>query len=148
MGLTELIQKNNIILPLQSADRDGVIREMVEHLAGASYVQNSEIVINSILARENMGSTGLDKGIAVPHARTQEVADLCVGLGISREGIDYNALDGKKSRLFFMILAPPDQSSQHIRLLSEIAGISRSSDTLESLLNAESPEDVLKVFQS
>jgi nitrogen PTS system EIIA component len=146
MALTELLNEKNIVIPLKSCDRDSVIREMVEHMSAASYVQNPEIVIKSILDRENMGSTGLDKGIAVPHARTHEVADLCVALGISSEGVEYNALDGEDSRLFFMILAPPDQSSQHIRILTEIAGISKNTEMLKSLINARTIEDVLKQF--
>lgn len=146
MALPELLNEKNIIIPLHSSDRDSVIREMVEHLNAASYVQNVEIVIKSILDREKMGSTGLDKGIAVPHARTHEVADLCIALGVSFEGVEYNALDGEDSRLFFMILAPPDQSSQHIKILSEIAGISRNTEMLNSLLNARTIEDVLKQF--
>ncbi|MBF9016179.1 MULTISPECIES: PTS sugar transporter subunit IIA [unclassified Oceanispirochaeta] len=147
MPLTELLNENNIIISLKSCDRDSVIREMVEYMSAASYVQNAEIVIKSILDRETMGSTGLDKGIAVPHTRTHEVSDLCVALGISSDGVDYNALDGEDSRLFFMILAPPDQSSQHIRILSEIAGISRNKEMLNSLLNAQTVEDVLNQFR-
>lgn len=146
MPLAELLNEKNIIIPLKSCDRDSVIREMVEHMNAASYVQNVKIVIKSVLIREKMGSTGLDKGIAIPHARTHEVSDLCIALGISSKGIEYNSLDGKKSKLFFMILAPPDQSSQHIKILSEIAVISKNPEMLLNLHNANSIEDVLRQF--
>lgn len=146
MKLVELINAKNVIVPLQGSEKDAVIREMVEHLAGASYINNAEIVIKSVLDREHMGSTGLDKGIAVPHARTHEVSTLCMALGISSEGVEYNALDGEVSKLFFMILAPPDQSSQHIKILSEIAGITRDQEMLDSLIAARNVEEVLSLF--
>lgn len=146
MGLAELINEKNVIIPLQSTDKESVVREIVEHLSAASCVSNPEIVIKKILDREHMGSTGLDKGIAVPHARTHEVEDLCLALGISYEGIEFNAMDGEVSKLFFMILAPPDQSSQHIRILSEIARISRNKELLESLCKAGTALDVKSLF--
>ena len=94
-----------------------------------------------------MGSTGLDKGIAVPHAKTTEASTLCVALGISAVGVDFDALDGEDSHLFFMIIAPPDQSSQHIQVLSEIAGIAKSSAFCRMLTRSENAQEVLELMR-
>ncbi|MDC7241187.1 MAG: PTS sugar transporter subunit IIA [Spirochaetales bacterium] len=146
MSLRDLIRSELIINPLEGRDRESVIREMVERMHSASCLQNPDIVIRQILERERMGSTGLNKGIAVPHSRTAEVESLSIVLGLSREGVEYGSLDGKPSKLFFMILAPPDQSSAHIRILSEIAGLSRDDKLIESLTGSESPEDLMALL--
>ena len=146
MALLDLLEEKIIKVPLESDNKTEVIRELVEILAEAGKVANPESVIAEVMERENLGSTGLDKGIAVPHAKTTEVSTLCVALGISPEGVDFEALDGNDSHLFFMILAPPDQSSQHIQVLSEIAGIARSSAFCRMLTRAEDAKEVLELF--
>lgn len=147
MALIDLLNENVIKVSLQARTKEEVIRELLTLLSGTDVLLNPEIVIQAVLEREGMGSTGLDKGIAVPHARTVEVGEPCVVLGISQKGIEFNSLDGEDSHLFFMILAPPDQSSQHIQILSEIAGISRNEELRLNLINASSPQDVLDLFK-
>jgi nitrogen PTS system EIIA component len=147
MALMDLLEESIIKVPLESDDKNGVIRELVEVLSAAGKIRNPESVEAAVLERENMGSTGLDKGIAVPHAKTTEVSALYIALGISNEGIDFEALDGESSHLFFMILAPPDQSAQHIQVLSEIAGIARSSAFCRMLTHSESAKEVMELFQ-
>ncbi len=146
MALLDLLEEKIIKVPLESDNKTEVIHELVDVLTAAGKINNPESVISAVMERENMGSTGLDKGIAVPHAKTTEVETLCVALGISREGVDFDALDGEDSHLFFMILAPPDQSSQHIQVLSEIAGIARSKAFCRMLKNAEDAEEVIELF--
>ncbi|OQY34509.1 MAG: hypothetical protein B6241_04365 [Spirochaetaceae bacterium 4572_59] len=146
MALLDLLEEKIIKVPLESDNKTEVIREMVEVLSTAGKISNPESVIAAVLEREAMGSTGLDKGIAVPHAKTTEVNDLCVALGISNNGVDFDALDGEDSHLFFMIIAPPNQSSQHIQVLSEIAGIAKSSAFCRMLKNSENAKEVLELF--
>ena len=84
----------------------------------------------------------------MPHAKTTTVRDLTIAIGIAPEGIDFDALDGKISKLFFLMLAPPDQTGPHIEALSEIAKITQSSDFVERLQHAESPDEVLNLFRA
>jgi len=146
MALLDLLEEKIVKVPLVSDNKPEVIRELVEVLAEAGKIRNPEGVIQAVMERESMGSTGLDKGIAVPHARTTEIDTLCVAVGISAGGIDFEALDGEDSHLFFMIVAPPDQSSQHIQVLSEIAGIARSSAFCRMLTHAENAAEVIELF--
>jgi len=146
MALLDLINKNVIRIPLESTTKETVIPELVDILCKTNAIKNCESVVSGILERENLGSTGLDKGIAVPHTRTNEVDELCVALGISPDGIDFNSLDGQPAHLFFLILSPPDQSSQHIRILSEIAKISRNESICEQLKKASDADNVLSLL--
>ena len=142
MSLRDLVKQELIVHPLRGHDRDSVISELVAGMVRNSCVQNPEVVIRQVLNREKMGSTGLNKGIAVPHSRTPEVEQVTVAVGFSSDGIDFKALDGELSRLFFMILAPPDQSSAHIRILSEIAGLSKDDELINRLMQASGAEEL------
>jgi len=146
MTLLDLINTDVLRIPLKSQTREDLIPEMVDILCDAGKVENRESVVKGIMERESLGSTGLDKGIAVPHTRTNEVDDLCVALGISPDGVDFSSLDGQPSHLFFMILSPPDQSSQHIKILSEIAKISRNEEVCEGLKKSSTPREVMELL--
>ena len=109
-------------------------------------VPQRDIVARTEFAREDQGSTGLEKGIAVPHAKTDAVKSITVAIGVSPEGVDFEAMDGKLSHLFFLMLAPSDQASQHVETLSEIARLTRSPMVLKMLIAASSPEEVMELF--
>ena len=94
-----------------------------------------------------MASTGLEEGIAVPHAKTDAVKTLTIAIGISPEGVDFNSLDGKPSKLFFLMLAPPDQSGPHIEALAEIAKLSKSKAFINALINAKTPDEIVELFK-
>ncbi len=106
-----------------------------------------ELHAGEVLAREALGSTGLENGIAVPHAKTTAVTDLTIAIGISAPGIDFQALDGKPSTLFFLILAPPDKSGPHIEALAEIARMTRSTAFCKAIAAARSPAEVVELFR-
>ena len=94
-----------------------------------------------------LGSTGLERGIAVPHAKTEAVDGMTMAVGIAPKGIDFNALDGEDSSLFFMILANPEQAGQHIEVLSDIAKVTKSSALCRLLLASVSAEEVMEIFE-
>jgi mannitol/fructose-specific phosphotransferase system IIA component (Ntr-type) len=113
----------------------------------AGKIDDKENAYRALLQREAKGSTGLENGIAVPHCKTDAVSSLTVAVGIAPSGIDFDALDGKPCKLFFLILAAPDQSGPHIEALSEIARITRSSAFMRTLLSSESPSEVVELFK-
>jgi len=147
MALVDLISKEVVKVPLVSRDKPGVIRELVQVLVDAGRIKDGEDAIRAIHEREQKGSTGLEQGIAVPHAKTDSVNTLTLSIGISHEGIDFDSLDGKPSHLFFLMLAPPNQSGPHIEALAEIAKMSRSRSFIEALIRAKTPEEVVELFQ-
>jgi len=147
MALVDLITPEVVKVPLVAKDKPGVIAELIRILEDAGKINDRGSVLEAINKREEMGSTGLELGIAVPHAKTEAVDTLTIAIGISSQGIDFDALDGKPSHLFFLILAAPGQSGPHIEALSEIAKLSRSKAFLNSLIRARSPEEVVELFQ-
>jgi mannitol/fructose-specific phosphotransferase system IIA component (Ntr-type) len=98
------------------------------------------------MKRESLGSTGLEQGIAVPHAKTQAVNALTVALGISPKGIEFQAIDGNPSKLFFLLLAPPDQSGPHIEALADIARITKSQAFCRTVISSTSAAEVVELF--
>lgn len=147
MALIDLIKKEFIAAPLKAADKPGVIAELVDLLDSGGLLSSREDVLGAVLQRESLGSTGLEKGIAIPHAKTTAIKDIALAIGISPGGIEFQALDGQPSRVFFLILAPPDQSGPHIEALSEIAQATKSGAFLRLLESARSPEEVVELFQ-
>ncbi|MCL2295085.1 MAG: PTS sugar transporter subunit IIA [Spirochaetes bacterium] len=147
MAIVDLIATNVIRVPLKSNTKTEVIRELIEVLDKAGKIEDAESVFKAVIARENMGSTGLEKGIAVPHAKTEKVKKLTLAIGISSVGIDFDSLDGEPSKLFFLLLAQPSQSGPHIEALAEIARITRSQSFCRLLINAKAPEEVIDLFR-
>ncbi len=147
MALVDLITPEVVKVPLKSRDKYGVIEELVEVLKNAGKIKEKDKAIEAIHKREALGSTGLEMGVAVPHAKTDAVETLTIAIGISPEGVEFGAIDGKPSKLFFLMLAAPNQSGPHIEALAEIAKLSRSKAFLDTLMNAKTPEEVVKLFQ-
>jgi fructose-specific phosphotransferase system IIA component len=147
MALVDLISREIIKVPLTADNKPDVIRELVQVLEDAGKIKNISGVLEAIHKREEMGSTGLEKGIAVPHAKTDSISDLTISIGISPQGIDFNSIDGKPSHLFFLMLAPPNQSGPHIEALAEIAKLSRSSAFVSTLISARTPDEVVDLFR-
>lgn len=148
MPLIDLIDEDVIKTPLESRLKYDVIMELLGILDKAGKLKDLDRAASAVFAREDLGSTGLEGGVAVPHAKTDTVDSLTIAIGIAPEGIDFDALDGKESRLFFLMLAPPDQTGPHIEALSEIAKITQSRSFVETLQRAESATEALDLFRA
>ena len=146
MTVIELITPEVIKVGLTAKDKPGVLRELVRILIDAGKVTDEDEILDALLKRETLQSTGLEAGIAVPHAKTTAVGSLTLAIGIAQEGIDFDAIDHQPSKLFFLMLAPPDQSGPHIEALAEIARMSRSRSFISSLIAAQSPKEVMELF--
>jgi fructose-specific phosphotransferase system IIA component len=146
MSLIDLISEDVIRVPLNSAGKNSVMEELLDVLVAAGSVTQKEKALDALLRRESQGSTGLESGIAVPHAKTDAVTTLTVAIGISVSGVEFQAADGGLSHIFFLMLAPPDQSGPHIEALSEIARLARSPAFLKALANATSAHEVLELL--
>jgi len=146
MALIDLIKPEIIKIPLEAKSKEAVIRELLEVVQTDGQLKDFDAAYDVLLAREAKGSTGLEEGIAVPHAKTDQVSTITLAIGIAPQGIDFQALDGKPSTLFFLMLAPPDQSGPHIEALSEIARITQSKTFCKMLLRAENAEEVAELL--
>jgi nitrogen PTS system EIIA component len=147
MALIDLIVENIVKIPLESKDKPDVLRELVQILKDAEKIDDFDNVLNAVQEREDKMSTGLQDGIAVPHGKSAIVSSLQLAIGIAPEGIDFNALDEQPSKLFFLLVAPPDQAGPHVEALAEIAKLAQSKAFCRALVRAESAEEVVELMK-
>jgi PTS system fructose-specific IIA component/PTS system nitrogen regulatory IIA component len=141
---------NEAIIPAIAADeKQGVIREMVEALqhAGRIAADNVEGIIAAIMKREELGSTGIGRGVAVPHTKHPSVEQLVGAVGVSRDGIDFNSLDGEKVQLVFLLISPPDRPGDHLRALENISRQLRDDTFCRFLKQSKSAADIVQLLE-
>ncbi|MDD5066120.1 MAG: PTS sugar transporter subunit IIA [bacterium] len=146
MSLLEILDKNCIKTDIQSLDKLGSIQELTELLFKNKKISDKSQVINDVLKREAKGSTGIGKGIGVPHAKTAAVSKLTLAIGVSREGVDFTSIDGKYVHILFLLLAPPHSAGPHVEALSEIARLITPPGIKEKIKNASSSEEIITII--
>ena len=147
MALIDMVTEEIVKIPLESKDKSDVLRELVQILKDADEIDDFDIVLKAVQEREDKESTGLEKSIAVPHAKTPAVSSLKLAIGIAPEGVDFDSLDKQPSKLFFLLVAAPDQSGPHVEALGEIAKLSRSNAFCRALVNADSAAEVVELLK-
>lgn len=143
----KLISPEVIVMDLKSETKDELLKEMVMILANSGKVRDWEHVYKDVLDREKIMSTGMDKGIAIPHAKSEGVVSACVAVGIKKEGIDFDALDKQPSKIFFLIVSPKKSNSPHLQILASVSSIVRNKETLERIFNANNADEICKILK-
>ncbi len=141
--IEKLLREDLIFLDLKAKDKEGVLREMISVLKLPK--DKEELLLSSLMQREKLGSTGIGKGIAIPHCRSVVVDNITLIVGVSKEGVDFDALDGKPVHLIFMLVATPmDPSMQYLTALGNIARIARGLANEESIrTDFSSPKELI-----
>jgi PTS system fructose-specific IIC component/PTS system nitrogen regulatory IIA component len=121
MFLYDVYAPEFIKINLEAEDKDEAFEELVDHFCGAAKINDRGRILEAVREREAKMSTGIRKGIAIPHGKTDAVSGLCGVLGISKQGIDYDALDGSPVHLLFLILTPEKESGNHLKILKRLA---------------------------
>ena len=146
MKKNSLFSENCINLNLKGSTKSEIIDELVEMLNVAGKLNDKEEYKKQILKRESQSSTGLEEGIAIPHAKTAAVKIPSIAFGISKNGVDYESLDGEPSKLFFMIAAPANASDTHIEILSKLTTMLLDDEVREKLLEVKTPQEVIDIL--
>ena len=147
MALIDLVVEKIIKIPLESVDKSDTLRELVQILKDSGEIDDFDAVLEAVVQREDKMSTGLQDGIAIPHGKTHAVKSLKCAIGIAPDGIDFDALDGQPSKLFFLLVAPPDQAGPHVEALSEIAKLSQSKAFCRALINSDNAKEVVELIK-
>lgn len=147
MKISALLKKELMIMDLQAQTKNDAIEEMIQKLVDHGYVNNAELFKQKIIERENLSSTGVGQGIAMPHAQTNAVNEPVVLFAKSKNGLDYDALDGKPVYLFFMIAVPEGGHSTHLKALAQLSKLLLNEEFIKELKDAGSPDDVYRLFQ-
>ncbi|MFQ1846332.1 fructose-specific PTS transporter subunit EIIC [Aeromonas veronii] len=144
--ITTLINEHLINLDLKATRKEEVFTEMAHLLASQGKVSDEHAFIKDLWAREELGNTGFEEGVALPHAKSAAVCNPAVAIGISRNGIEYGAEDGKPSHIFFMIASPDGGANHHIEVLAELSGKLIEEGFIAKLLAANTPADALALL--
>jgi fructose-specific phosphotransferase system IIA component len=138
-----LVTRENIIIDLKGETKQEIISEMVNLLDNNGMLQNRDEVLADVLNREKTMSTGMEHGIALPHAKTDGVDSIAVAVGIKKKGIDFDSLDGEKSRVFIMTVSPKKTTGPHIQFLAAVGSLLKDEEIREQVISANSREEIL-----
>jgi mannitol/fructose-specific phosphotransferase system IIA component (Ntr-type) len=148
MKFADFVCRESVSTELTSFDKESVIREMVKTLLDGGHIAAGEFesIVKAIMKREDLGSTGIGRGVAVPHTKHPSVDKLVGTVAVSREGVDFNSLDGEQVQLFFLLISPPDRPGDHLRALESISRQLRNDTFCRFLKQAKTSDDVLTLL--
>ena len=145
MRLSDLLPSEQIRVPLRARTKSEAVDELLALLPLADDAQRTEVRA-SVLARETEMSTGIGRGVAIPHGKTAVVARHACAFGVAPEGIDYGAIDGLPCRIFFLCVSNPRDGGEHVRVLSQVARVLNDARARAALEGAQAADDVRRVF--
>ncbi|WEV38521.1 fructose-specific PTS transporter subunit EIIC [Lactobacillus sp. ESL0680] len=147
MKIKDILAPESMIMSLKATNKEDAIKEMADLEVQTGIVNNEDEFIKSIWEREDESTTGIGDGIAMPHARNKSINKARVLFAKSKQGIDYNSLDGKPVYLFFMITAPAGADNTHLEALAKLSGLLINPDLVSALKLAQTPKEVIALFE-
>ncbi len=148
MRMSDFVVPDAIVSELKATTKDAVIREMIESLRSAGYFKGGELedVIKAVLKREMLGSTGIGRGVAIPHTKHTTVERLIGTVALSREGVSFDSLDGEPVYIFVLLVSPQDRPGDHLRALENVSRCLRDDSFVRSLRQAPSREAIWTIL--
>ena len=149
MKFCDFVSTDAIQSELASVDKESAIRELVGNLveAGQINADDSDGIVDAIMKREELGSTGIGRGIAVPHTKHPCVDKLVGTVGVSQEGVEFQSLDGEPVQLFFLLVSPPDRPGDHLRALENISRQLRDDMFCKFLKQSKTKKDIQTLLE-
>ncbi len=146
MKIAEFLHPESIVADLSSQSKSGVIHELCRALGLVSPGLDVERVAEVLQAREKLGSTGIGDGVAIPHGKMGELNRLLASFGVSREGVNFDAIDGKPTHLFFALVAPENSAGVHLKALARISRLFKSPQFRQAILGAKTPGEIYELI--
>ena len=150
MNITAFLDSHAITTEVKAqGSKEDVIRELVELLVGAGSVKSKDVnkLVQILLKRESLGSTGIGQGVAIPHGKSDCVSKLIGAFGVSRTGVNFDSLDGEPVTLFFLLVAPEDSAGPHLKALARISRLLKDKHLRESLRAARDEKLLYKILR-
>ena len=149
MKFSDFVAVEAIRPNIAATSKEGVIREMTQSLVDAGKIAANEMesIVKAIMKREDLGSTGIGRGVAVPHTKHPSVNRLIGTVALSQGGVDFESLDGDPVQLFFLLVSPPDRPGDHLRALENISRQLRDDTFCKTLKEATGPQDVWRLLE-
>ncbi len=146
MKISEILNKDLLIADLQSKNKKGVLEELAEVLVNQRKLQDLDQVVEVLLDREKLGSTGIGDGIAIPHGKIRGLREVVASFGRSREGVDFESIDQKPTHLFFLLVAPENSAGIHLKALARISRLLKDPSFRRRLMEAEGGEELFRII--
>ena len=146
MKLSDILNQNHVIPDLKAKDKKGVLAELVDVIVSSDPTLDKNSLVKVLLERERLGSTGIGDGVAIPHGKFQGLKHPIISFGRSRKGLDFDAMDGEAVFLFFLLVAPEDSASIHLKALAKIAKIIKSRSFRNVLMQVPTREEVYQTI--
>lgn len=147
MNLTEILKRDFILEELEARNQHEVLDELVRVFAMGGVRFDPEAMLQVLLERERLGSTGIGEGIAIPHGKLQGLDEILLSFGRSSEGISFDAMDGKPVHLFFLLMAPENSAGLHLKILAKISRMLKDTALRNNLLQAKSKEEIWRIIE-
>jgi PTS system nitrogen regulatory IIA component len=146
MKISEILNKNLLIPNLQSKNKKGVLEELAGVLVAQGKLPDLENVVEVLLDREKLGSTGIGDGIAIPHGKIRDLGGVVASFGRSREGVEFESIDQKPTHLFFLLVAPENSAGIHLKALARISRLLKDPNFRKRLMEAEDEEGLFQII--
>ena len=144
--LRDVLTPSLVTTDLDGHDKRTIIEALIAMLTNEGYLDDPDLALHDVLAHENDTSTGMEHGIAIPHAKTDAVDSLVACMGVTRRGVEFECLDRKPAQIFVLTLSPRDGTGPHVRFLAEVARLLKNEDVRTRILKAESNDELLSVM--
>jgi PTS system nitrogen regulatory IIA component len=146
MKIIDLLDHNHILADLHATNKRGVLEELASTLVPGTEGLELQAVVEVLLDRERLGSTGIGDNIAIPHGKIPQLSQLLLAFGRSLKGVDFDSMDGKPSHLFFLLLAPSNSSGLHLKALAKISRMLMNQAFRDSLMKAADTEEIHRLL--
>lgn len=147
MKIVEFLNEKAVSAALKATTKEAALRELVDVLSKAEGIKNKEDLVKVLMSRESLGSTGIGQGVGIPHAKTNAVKKLVAALGISSQGVNFDALDGEPVHIFFLLVAPEDSAGPHLKGLARISRLLKDKFFRDSLKQLQDEKAILKLIR-
>ncbi|MFA7074595.1 MAG: PTS sugar transporter subunit IIA [Endomicrobiaceae bacterium] len=147
MNIMDFLCQEAITVDLKAQTKKEAIIELIELLKTSKKIKRTDEIIEIVLEREKLGSTGIGQGVAIPHGKTDVLSEQVGVLGISKKGIEFNSLDGEPVYIIFLLVGPVEVTGQHLKALSRISRLFKDKFLRQAIKDAETKEDIVKIIQ-
>jgi fructose-specific phosphotransferase system IIA component len=146
MNVYQILDRKSVDPSIQAKTKREILEQLADLMARSGKVPDKNALVDALLEREELCSTAVGEGVAIPHAKCEGMTEMCVAVAIAKEGVDFDAIDNKPVSIMFGLTGPPGDPEQHIRILSRIARIARNQEFRSALVKAETADEVFKVL--
>jgi PTS system nitrogen regulatory IIA component len=148
MKLIDILTESSIVADLQAKTKAEALDVLVDAMTKTHNTLNKSDILQVLLEREKLGSTGIGDGVAIPHGKSIALTQIVSGFGLSKRGIDFDSLDGKPAYLFFLLVAPEDSAGTHLKMLARISRMLKNLEFRKRLLGANSQHEIYQIISA